>query len=86
MSKLRIIVKIYLKSNNLKLLEALHKATLPDDASPPTNFTITHEMRGNEVVFSISYSGFTSPEAVRTAISTSEEILRLCKMVLGTIT
>jgi len=84
-SSLKIEIKIRLRSDDLRLLEAFHKATLPDDTNPPANFTITHEIRGNEAVFTIAYSGPTSPEAVRTAASTSEEILRLYKMLLEAI-
>lgn len=71
--------------NDLKLIEAFHKATLPDDANPPPNFTITHEVRGGEAVLTISYNGPTSPEAMRTAVSTTEEILRLYRMLLETL-
>lgn len=85
-SSLRITVKICLRSDDSRLIEAFHKATLPDDASPPANFTITHEVRGGEVVFSITYSGPATPEAVRTAASTAEEILRLYRMLLETLT
>ncbi len=81
-----MIVKIRLRSSDSRLLEALHKATLPDDAHPPRNFTITHEVGGGEAVFTIIYEGPPTPEAVRTATSTSEEILRLYKMLLETIT
>jgi hypothetical protein len=82
---LRIVIKVYLR-NDLKLIEAFHKATLPDDANPPANFTITHEVRGGEAVFTISYNGPTTSEAVRTAVSTAEEILRLYRMLLETLT
>lgn len=83
---MRIVVKVCLRSNNSRLLEAFHKATLPDDTHPPKNFTITHEVGGGEAVFTIIYEGPLTPEAVRTATSTSEEILRLYKMFLETIT
>ncbi|MEO3993748.1 MAG: hypothetical protein QN229_05560 [Desulfurococcaceae archaeon TW002] len=83
---MRMVIRIRLRSNDSRLLEAFHKATLPDDAYPPKNFTITHEVRGGEAVFSITYEGPTTPEAVRTATSASEEILRLYKILLEIIT
>ncbi len=79
------MIKVSLKSKDLKFLEAFHRATLPDDANPPSNFSILHEIRDDKIVFSIIYEGPPLLEALRTAISTSEEILRLCKMLLEII-
>ncbi|MEM0014169.1 MAG: hypothetical protein QXS42_04735 [Zestosphaera sp.] len=82
---MRILVKIEVREGDPKLLESLHRATLPDDMKPPRNYAIAHEVGEGRFTYSAVYEGSTSSEAVRTASSIIEEFLRIYRMLSGTI-
>ncbi len=78
---MRLLLKVRIRGEDPRFIEALDRATSPDDVKPPKDFTIAHEVVVSEFTYTATYSGIATPEAFRTAASVLEEVLGLCKML-----